>query len=254
MRWLPILMLATCTGESGGSRMMIDAGPGGTGGIGGTSGIGGDAGGCGFDTGGTGGCGCGFCPDAAPPIEIPSQQTVTFEVSTAAPEGRYLVTQGYYCDAFGIAITGGAAIPQSIGFQCLCECPNPGAPIATRYHFINAGQTYPVTWDARQLVTYSEPYDCAAHGWPGVPPTTQLFGVHQPVGPTRYTAAIPNRRDLPPGCNAIAGTADFDCSGNVPTMGAPPSSIQAVCSDAAATYVDFDLPYMTNLTVPVTLQ
>jgi hypothetical protein len=252
MRWLAVLMLAACSSESGGGRMLIDA-SGGAGG-GGTSGWSGEggSGGC-FGSGGDGGCGCGCFPDAMPPSDIPSRQTVRFMIQNTSPDDRYVVTGGYYCDAFAISPVGGSALQENVGFQCLCECPNPGGPTATHYHHLRSGDGLTLTWDARVLVTYTEPYDCAAHGFPGLPPAMQLLGVHQPMGPGSYSVTIPIAATLPAGCMAIAGTDDYDCNATIDPMGAPPQAIQLVCPYSAAQTANFDLPPMGDVAVGVPL-
>src|SRR5262252_7323873 len=79
------LALGACMQESGGSRMMTGGSGGGGvgGGDGGTGGFGGDAG-----AGGTGGM----------PMDIPSRQAVTFDITNGAAADRYVVTSGHFCD------------------------------------------------------------------------------------------------------------------------------------------------------------
>ena len=254
MKWIAMvaLVLGACVQESGGSRTMTGGNGGGGvggggagGGDGGTGGIGGDAG-----AGGTGGM----------PTDIPSIQTVTFDLHNGSVADRYVVISGYYCDDYAISNVG-MAIPRNIGFQCLCECPNPGSPYATRFHHVSPGASYQVTWDARVLLTYYDPYDCAAHGWPGLPPTMELFGVHQPVPASTYTVTFGIERGLPPNCTPT-GTDDWDCTngfggdsgGTTGGGGGPPPLIQQICASSAAQSFNFTLPPMGNLTVPIALQ
>src|SRR5207245_5342941 len=97
---------------------------------------------------------------------------------------------GSWCDAAGIFTVSASGVesevPQTLGFQCLCECANPGSPYVQIWQRIPSPGSYTATWDARQLVMYSEPYDCSQHGWPGGMVQQQQFGVRQPVGPGRY--------------------------------------------------------------------
>jgi hypothetical protein len=234
--------------DGGGSRMLAGGAagqrPGGTGGSGG----GGDGG-----SGGDGGC-FGSCSDAAPPSDIPSRQTVTFELSNQTGADRFVVTQGWYCDDFGIASgPGGAALPLELGFQCLCECPNPGPVQATAYHRVAPGASYRLTWDARSLVTWSELYDCATHGWPGVPPQNEVFGAHQPVGAGPYRVTFAIEQTLPSRCSPTSGD-DYTCTMEQPPIGMWPTTIAQICPSLAPQTVGFTLPQSGDLSLPVALQ
>jgi len=240
MKWIATVALAlgACVQDSGGSRMMTGgsggggAGGGVGGGDGGTGGFGGDAGG-----GGTGGM----------LMDIRSRQTVTFDITNGAAADRYVVTSGHYCDDYALSFQG-TEVPRTLGFQCLCECPNPGMSFAMGYHQIAPGASYRTTWDARVLMTYSDPYDCAAHGWPGLPPTTELVGIHQPVGAGMYSVTFGVERSLPDNCQN-QGSGDFLCTG--PSGMVLP--IQQICTASVQPFA-FTLPPMGDITVPITLQ
>ena len=54
------------------------------------------------------------------------------------------------------------------------------------------GEGVTLDWDGRALATYTTPYDCSTHGWPGQGVQSQLNGVLQPT--TVTALAIEARR------------------------------------------------------------
>ncbi|MFH1808037.1 MAG: hypothetical protein ABIJ09_04790, partial [Pseudomonadota bacterium] len=141
------------------------------------------------------------CPNADPVVQaLASTSSVTFEVTNQGANTVYLVTSGWFCDAYAITTTSGSALPQQVGFNCGCECPNPGAPEASGFVTLEPGQSHSVTWDARRLVTYNSPVDCAAQGW-GDFCADAVAGARQPVAQGPYAARFGYVEAIPEGCS-----------------------------------------------------
>lgn len=203
-------------------------------------------------SGGSGSSGAGGT-SAGAPQDIASTQTVTLELTNVSNEDRFVVTQGMYCTHFGIAAEHSGSystLALQMGFQCLCECANPGQPHATDYRRIAPGESWSTTWDARKLVTYSEDYDCAEHGWPGAGVQQQLQGVQQPVATGNYRWTLAVETSLPESCTPDGEGIEYSCWESAPgSYQDMPGAIAAICPSASLLSVDFALPESGDIAV-----
>lgn len=203
---------------------------------------------CGSDSNETG-------AEAAPsPMDLQSRQTVTLQITNVGSSDRFVAMRGWNCTPYGIDLMTGAgvrAVALQLGFQCRCECPNPGKPYANGLHRLRAGEIYEVIWDARQLITYSMSWDCAQHGWPGAGVQQVAVGVLQPVDTGRYQAVFGVEDSLPDNCPGDGPDYNCNMQGN---DGFPLSDVVApVCSTTQNVSVGFTLPAAGNIVVPVLL-
>jgi hypothetical protein len=188
--------------------------------------------------------------------------TVTFRIHNPTTSDRWVVTQGWFCDAWGLELGNSASpVPLHLGFQCLCECPNPGEPYVMQLHRVGPGATYdhPVTWDARTLVTCTEPWDCSAHGWPGMGVQQQLVSGGGAAPPAPYRIGVLVEPSVPAHCTASAD--DATCGPPAPTTGVVPPAVQSACTASATAFGAFTLTLPPGdpvvplpLVVDVTLQ
>ncbi|MCK6547249.1 hypothetical protein L6R52_15465 [Myxococcota bacterium] len=179
------------------------------------------------------------------PVEEPSRQNVTFRIHNASGADVYLVTSGWLCRALNPGVV------TTFGLQCLCECGNPGGPGAYSYSRLAAGESYTMYWDARELALVGHPVDCAARGWPGAPPSTELVGSLRPAAPGPYVASVAYERTAPTRCLEV-GPGQWECSAGTPREGmAPPlaelcpstetASAEYVLAESGETFVDIEL-------------
>jgi hypothetical protein len=196
---------------------------------------------------------------APPPVEIASVATARFGVTNASGADRWVATQGFFCEGAEIARMDSSGVPhpvpRSLGFQCLCECPNPSSGVAT-WRKIAAGEMFRFEWDGRGLVTYSTPYDCSAHGFPGQGATSELHGVLQPVAPGSYYATVLVRDAPPTGCNQQGSDPIWQCNsyGSGFPSAMPPAIAQTCPANGAGTASHgFTLPASGAVDVAITL-
>lgn len=198
------------------------------------------------------------------PVEIAATTTVHLEVKNGSGADRWIATTGTWCEPTAIEridASGAAShVGRGIGFQCLCECPNPGAPIVRAWRKLGPGESVTVDWDGRALVTYTTPYDCSTHGWPGQGVQAELNGVLQPAAPGKYRATIDVASAPPTGCTQNGTGPEWNCAGGYPGSpgypGSLPPAIVQLCpagdgnGTASAT---FDLPASGARSVTLTL-
>lgn len=142
----------------------------------------------------------GGCPaDDLPLVSEPSVRSAVFEVTNDTEVDQFLVIEGFFCDPFSVG-----GFTQRIGFQCICECPNPGSPYASRYVRLGPGQTHTFNWDGRQLRTYVWYQDCALYGWQGAGCASVLEGARFPVDAGEYLLELLVTDALP--------DSDFECT------------------------------------------
>jgi len=210
-----------------------------------------DVGPCDWDAGQHDSC----PPGDTPPEALPSEQTVTFVIENDTTETYYAVVFGWFCDGFGVTTAAGVALPLSVGFECICECPNPGAPRGDTFVAIEPGAGWAFTWDARSLRTYTEVIDCNDYGWDSsCQEITQ--GVRQPVEAGTYRVRVPFELELDEGCwQQSDGT--FSCSDGYPFEGGDyndlPTNPQQVCPGAGLAEVEFELPASGDTEVHISL-
>lgn len=177
------------------------------------------------------------------PVDVASTQTVTFHVSGSG----YLGTLGGFspCETFALD-RGETKVPLVGAFQCLCECPAPGAPSLVQY--VALGE-HDVVWDARELVSYSTAYDCSTRGWPGAGCQSQRHDVRQPSVAGHYTVRLPIEDELPASCSESGTPGTYSCSGSV----GPGGVVGAVdlCPSTRTVEVEFDLPESGDIVVDV---
>jgi hypothetical protein len=194
--------------------------------------------------------------DTAPacaPANAPSSQNVEIVVTNSGTADRYLVTAGTWCDPYSISSSQKAALFLNLGFQCVCECPNPGAPGPSTLHRLAPGESFSLTWDARALTTCTESIDCATMGWPGLGTAHELIGGKTPALPGLYWVSVGALTALPHGC-AGDGTT-FGCQANVGgnPSGTTPSAIQTSCPAEVSASASFTLPTSGDVSVAIAL-
>jgi hypothetical protein len=200
----------------------------------------------------------------AVPLEMAATTTVHVAVKNGSGADRWVATTGSWCEPTSIdrldASGGAAHLARALGFQCLCECPNPGGPLVRAWRKLGAGESLSLDWDGRALVTYTTPYDCSTHGWPGQGVQSQRNGVLQPTTPGKYRVTIDVASAAPTGCTQSGTGPEWSCSGGYPGSpgypGSVPPAIAQLCpagdgnTTASAT---FDLPAAGAIDVPITL-
>jgi hypothetical protein len=200
-------------------------------------------------------------PDARPdvvsacaPKDVPSQQTVHLVVTNASGADRYLVTAGNFCDPYAVSFSHQAAMPLSLGFQCLCECPNPGPARAAALHRLAPGESFSLSWDARSLSTCNQPWDCGANGWPGGGIQNQIVGASRPVGPGDYSVSVGALTSVPQACSSADGTT-YDCPMGFggPPPGPFPGPIATMCPADVSAVGGFVLPAAGNVDVAIAI-
>jgi hypothetical protein len=188
--------------------------------------------------------------DGAEPalVELPSRQTVTFNLRNGASE-KWVVTRGSDCAPF--VIEGLRLIP---AYNCLCEC-SPPTQGATYLAYVAPNEKLVVTWDARQWVTWMTLRDCATLGWSGRPPATEVHSVMQPVEAGIYRATFGYEEAPPSGLQASScqlSGQDYSCEARGPGFPVVPAD-NKICSSAKTVQQDFVLPGGGDVLVDVNL-
>lgn len=189
--------------------------------------------------------------------DSPSLQTVSLVVKNETVVDQYLITEGTLCDELAVTPVGQSkALPLRLGFQCLCECPNPGSPRPARLHRLGAGDKATLTWDARALTACSNSIDCASRGWPGGGKAQELVASYAPVTSMALEAKVAAVTALPAGCTSADGT-EFSCLSGFGPWGGPsslPGPIQELCPGTKTATARFTLGAATAITVPLSLK
>jgi len=189
----------------------------------------------------------GVTTTKACPAEAASTQEVKFAITNGASSDRWIVLRGAFCTAYSID-----RLAIEMGFQCGCECPNPGSPRVETYRRIAPGTTYELTWDARALVTCEEPLDCSEWG-PSTTPQKTTRGFLQPVKAGTYTATIAFEESLPSRCT-VSGD-DANCSWTYGGYtGSLPGAIASRCEATKTVNATVTLATSGDVVVPVTLK
>jgi hypothetical protein len=197
--------------------------------------MGGDAGGAG--TGGT-------TVAASVPVQIPSRQKVTFQLTNGTDAPLYVGSVGYDCEAYSIA--GPTQVKLAMEYYCGCECNPPPRPHIQFYLVILPQQKQEIVWDARTLKTYGTLLSCPDWGYSA----TVTYGVWQPVTPGAYTVTLRLETAIPPGCAQYADS--LGCT-------LPSSLFNAVdlgggiCPSRSTAQASFDIPQDGDVVVPITL-
>ncbi len=185
----------------------------------------------------------GVSSSGPPPVEEPSRQRLTLTVQNVGSLDVFLVTGGWYCTALAFqqqppnTITW-MHVPTALGFQCGCECPNPGPPQATQYLRLAPGTSHIVQWDARRLVTYVEQRDCSMG--PSMHTARVVHGVLQPVTPGRFRVQMEVSQAVPQHCTTVDNTT-WTCPvmpGGLTTF----PDTQTLCGAGVTLETIFDLP------------
>ena len=185
----------------------------------------------------------GASSSGPPPVEEPSRQRLTLTVQNVGNLDVFLVTGGWYCTAQGFQQQTPNTVmwnnvPTALGFQCGCECPNPGPPQATQYTRLAPGTNLILQWDARRLVTYVEQRDCSMGGFNHT--ARVVHGVMQPVTPGRFKVRVGVAQTVPLHCSSADNTT-WNCGvmpGGLTTF----PDVQSACSAGITFEAGFDLP------------
>lgn len=179
-----------------------------------------------------------------PPVAESSSQDVTFTLSNPGTEPVWVPTAGFYCDTW--EITG---VTRNLGWDCGCECPNPGTPHVMELEQVAPGETLEITWDARQLARYTEPLDCS--DWGGGTSCVPS-GVRQPAEAGDYTFVVGALSSLPSDCTDN-GDGTAGCISQGGGFDELPGSVQRLCDVATTVEANFSLPASGALAVDVDL-
>jgi hypothetical protein len=201
-----------------------------------------DASGCGDDTG--------------HPASQASAQTVTFAITNDGDVDRFVPQIGFFCTTYDIVAGGaenGPSLPLEAGFDCGCECPFPGPPYVLSYARLAPGDTLDLTWDARQLVSYTYSFDCAQDGWPDHGCILRPGSYLTPVPAGTYRVAVPFEEADTLGEACVTDDTGASCSMPLPPFTEGPGTVAAVCPSTQAAVATFDLPDRGDVAVEVSL-
>jgi hypothetical protein len=185
----------------------------------------------------------GTQPDLAPPdaqgpdtpTEIASRQTVRLTVESERTS--WAITAAFLCTPFTIEqqYPDGTwhNLVLGIPYQCGCECPVAGSDHPTELAAFLVSPT--VTWDARELLVFSEPRLC-----PGGSSVSVLRSVAQPVPTGHYRATISVVDTLPAECTKSASTPRATCQFPYGQGSAPAD--YSLCAHDRTAHGEFDLP------------
>jgi len=160
------------------------------------------------------------------------------------------VTAGNNCTPFGIsslADGGVRSIPLQVGAQCPCECPRPGDAVPEAFRRVGAGETYSVTWDARELVGWRASTPCTGFGTPFS--GTYYAGVLVPAGPGSYRVVLGVEPTLPQTCNGT--DPDYYCDVSYSSNGL--SDVAPLCTTSTTATAEFVLPATGDVAVAMDL-
>ena len=179
----------------------------------------------------------------ADPSEEP-RRVVTFELTNTSDAAVYIPNIGWDCDANRILGPEGNVLPRSGGFQCICECPNPGPSHISQLIVLQPGDTWSFDWNSQQLRSSTRGYDCGADGWEGCTTINEFWSVNVPNGvytfETQVYAAISDiEAEFGVGCSAFDDSVECWSDGfGEPNFG---STFGSYCSDSTNLSVTFEL-------------
>jgi hypothetical protein len=184
--------------------------------------------------------GASDCSELAP---IPSAQTVDVEITNGGAADRYVMVSGQSCEPVGVERLGQSGyegVPQSVGFQCGCECAGPLPPGPNELRHLAPGATLTVSWDARELATCVAQIDCLeSYGFEGY--ATMTYGARVPAPSGEYRLTYQVFETVPEYCYPFGD--DFACQ---PEEG-------ATCTGDLPVQASFILPDSGDVSVPVTI-
>lgn len=197
----------------------------------------------------------GGCPEEGEhPEGEASFQQVTFIVTNSDEVPLYIAVWGWFCDVWGIKTAAGTRLPLTLGFECGCECANPGSPGVERYLRLEPGQSYTFSWSGLRLATYTSYYDCNPDGW-GDYCVETTAGVPVRVAAGDYVLDLGYVDQLPDGCweepsSEVWCDQGYGYGGDWYDM---PSSPQEICPDMLTRTTGFTLPESGDVEVEVVL-
>ncbi len=196
----------------------------------------------------------GMSSSGPPPVEEPSRQRLTLTLQNNGTLDVYVVTGGWYCTPHGFQQQTPNTVmwnnvPTALGFQCGCECPNPGPPQATQHTRLAPGTNHIVQWDARRLVTYVEQRDCSMGS--SMHTARVVHGVLQPVTPGRFKVLVGVSQTVPQHCTT-GDNITWTCPvmpGGLTTF----PDVQSACPAGVTLEAAFDLPAIgdASATLPI---
>src|SRR5262249_1800825 len=154
-----------------------------------------------------------------------------------------------FCSTMEI-VRAGVSLPQTPGFQCLCECPNPGGARVQQFHRLEPGESMEGPWVAHELELCKQSDDCGANGWPGMGQQDKWVSASRAAAPGPLTARIAFETTLPADCVPSNDQAECEVRGGWSAAMAN-SVVAPFCSASQAAEVEFVLPSSGDLTVEV---
>ena len=199
--------------------------------------------------------GCDLSKALGIPENIPSRQTVTFRLTNSSSSDRFIATKGSWCDPYSVAEGAGTPVPLTLGYQKKCDAVAKVDAIRTiQFQRVAASASFPVTWDARQLVLVGAVADCGDSGGDHDADDRinkeYLEGVHQPVRAGPYSVAFAFESTLPADCLLSGDVATCPVSGPQQTLPYE-SLLRCPMTSGTAAMADFTLPASGDISVPV---
>jgi hypothetical protein len=190
-----------------------------------------------------------------PPQDRPSTQHVSVNVLNEGPNAIYIVSAGSSCEPFSVQQQSGRPIGLALGWACPCQCPGPVRTTgATMYYRLDPGQTYALSWDAReeQWCYADHPGECGPQG-----DGMDLVGALQPVpGGLGYRIMLAYEHDLPASCGQVVPMGNsYPCPAMGPVGYLPNgSTIEDRCVSSQTATISVPLPtsgdVMINAIIP----
>jgi hypothetical protein len=156
----------------------------------------------------------------------------------------FIAALGQFCTPDSIERSDGTVVPQLVGFDCGCSCPDPRSTRVQAYRRLTTGQAYETNWFGDEVKACHLIEDCGGKAAP------VKIGISHLVGAGAYRATFGFERSAPSGC-LVSGTI-YTCLGEGPT-GTLSSGTEyaSICPTTETVTVNFVLPPTGDIVVPV---
>lgn len=188
------------------------------------------------------------------PTSIAPTQTVTLRLTNTGSTERWIGTRGNWCDAIAVS-RAGKRLAQSLTFQCVCECPNPGdVNRVSDFVRIAPGATVDVAWPAVEIDACTEAFDCKTAGWDTGMAQRWISGGH-PAPAGAMHVEMPVEKVLPDGCNTNGDKAwcDVGFGGGSGSPMIPAGGLATACNATSTAAADFTLPASGDIVVAISV-